>query len=63
MTVTQRGLDHRDCNFSTGICDEITAGQGERDEHGYFAIDCPECAAKMTRNLAERFQQVFASRT
>lgn len=40
---------HTKCRASTGICDNITAGQGKLDENGYWEIPCPECALKFTR--------------
>ncbi len=46
QTVSERGLPHDRCFYSTGIDGGITAGQGRLDESGYFAIPCPECAEK-----------------
>lgn len=46
-TVSERGLNHNDCQYSTNIADAITAGQGKLDALGDFAIPCPDCAARM----------------
>jgi hypothetical protein len=52
-TVTNLELDHKDCQFSTDINDEVTSGQGECNDMGYFSIPCFECASKMEDELAE----------
>lgn len=47
-TVDDLGLDHADCRFSSGYADlELTAGQGELDQFGYWDIPCPSCVAKV----------------
>lgn len=38
--------DHSKCQFSTGICGTLTAGQGKLDDNGYWELPCPECVAK-----------------
>lgn len=50
-TVAELGLDHRNCSFSSGIDEFITAGQGELDWCGWFSIPCPECAERVERKL------------
>lgn len=46
-TVDQLNLDHKDCKFSSGLDDLMTAGQGYLDPHGKWEIPCYECAKKM----------------
>lgn len=35
-----------DCNVSQGICESITFGSGEINEHGYFQYPCYFCARR-----------------
>lgn len=44
-------LDHSKCQFSTGADGELTAGQGELSYWGYFEIPCPECVARLTKEM------------
>jgi hypothetical protein len=43
-TVSERGLDHRNCSYSTGIDGSVTSGQGKLDWSGWWSIPCPDCA-------------------
>jgi hypothetical protein len=45
--------DHTKCNFSTGIDEQLTAGQGKLDENGFWEFPCPECEDRMNGFLAE----------
>ena len=38
--------DHSKCQWSTGIHDGLTVGQGELDNNGYFQRPCYHCARK-----------------
>ncbi len=40
---------HADCGASSGICDELTFGRGELDDHGYWEIPCRACAEAFER--------------
>ena len=35
---------HEDCGVSSGICEELTFGRGELDDHGYWEFPCRPCA-------------------
>lgn len=37
-------MNHERCVASTGICGRLTFGQGDLDDHGYWARPCWECA-------------------
>lgn len=38
--------DHSKCQWSTGIHDCLTVGQGELDMHGFWEHGCPICARR-----------------
>ena len=59
-TVSELGRDHSLCIFSTGICGSLTAGQGKLDDMGYFAIPCPECAARAQERLDRQTDRVMS---
>lgn len=54
-TNSELPLDHSQCEFSTSI-DEvtITAGQGDLNSAGEFAIPCFECAERHNQDRLER---------
>lgn len=39
--------DHSKCRCSTGICGNMTAGQGELSPEGYWEFPCAECVAHL----------------
>lgn len=49
-------IDHSKCCFSTGICGNITAGQGKLDDNGYWEIPCYECIRKANTKTATQDQ-------
>jgi hypothetical protein len=46
-------LDHSKCHSSTGIDDQLTAGQGKLDFNGFWEFPCPECEDRMNGLLCE----------
>lgn len=38
--------DHSKCQWSNGIHDCLTVGQGELDVHGFWEHGCPVCARR-----------------
>jgi len=49
-----------DCGVSSGICERITFGSGELDDHGYWEHPCVICAAvaqRFTPSLGEVWPQ------
>lgn len=55
-TVSQLRLDHRECGYSTGIDDRLTAGQGNLDWAGFWSIPCPDCEMRMSEKLSKDCQ-------
>lgn len=53
MTVSELGLDHSKCSYSTGIDDSLTAGQGALDHNGFWQIPCPECCDAMEKTMEQ----------
>lgn len=51
--VVHQVLDHSQCCFSTGICGNSTAGQGELDYNGYWEFPCSLCAAKSREDVCD----------
>lgn len=45
--------DHSKCHFSTGIDEQLTAGQGKLDFNGFWEFPCPECEDRMNGLLCE----------
>lgn len=45
--------DHSKCQFSTGIDEQLTAGQGELSTEGFWEFPCPECENRMVFRLNE----------
>lgn len=41
------------CNLSTGICDLLTFGSGELDQHGYWENPCGICARDWERRYPD----------
>lgn len=40
-------MNHNKCKFSTDISGEVTAGQGNIDEYGFFEKPCIVCLYKL----------------
>ena len=53
-TVDDLGLDHAKCQYSTGIDDSLTAGQGHLDSCGFWQVPCPTCAAQLSSKLLSK---------
>ena len=51
----RRPCGYMDCSTSTAI-DEVTLtfGRGDLDEHGYWEIPCPTCAAAYQKDFQDQ---------
>lgn len=45
--------DHTKCRFSTGIDEQLTAGQGKLDENGFWQFPCPDCEDRLNAQLCQ----------
>ena len=46
--------DHSKCKISTGIDEQLTAGQGKLSAEGFWEFPCPECEDRVNERLRRR---------
>jgi predicted RNA-binding Zn-ribbon protein involved in translation (DUF1610 family) len=51
--------DHSKCQFSTGIDEQLTAGQGKLSAEGFWQFPCPKCEDRMNERLSMRCRPIM----